>query len=131
MKTGLFLSSLDSRPLILLVEIIFQQFKGSCKRTHLVVQYLFLCGFELLFFVLVKAVLQLLVDGFIHPVFRLLPPAAVKIAVLLGFAAIVQDIFPNSIDARPLVCRAGHDLRGDTRFVWREKVQGGLQLYLS
>jgi len=73
----------------------------------------------------------LFVDGFVHPVFGLFGTADIEITVLLSFTAIVQDIFPNSIDTGAFISGTSHDFGHDAGFVGREKVQGGLELRFS
>ncbi len=112
--------------IFLLAEILIQQIESGGKRTDLIFHYLFFCRFQACLLALIEPVAQLLVDGFIHPVFSLFGAAVFEIAVLLGFAAIVQDVFPDGVNACTFVGRAGHHFRHNARFVGREEVQGRL-----
>ena len=73
--------------------------------------HFFFCLFYLFFLALVETIPQLFVNGFVHPVLGLFAATDVEIFTLLGFAAIVQYVFPYFLDSGFLVSGTGHDLR--------------------
>ena len=66
---------------------------------------------KVFFLALVETIPQLFVNGFVHPVCGLFAASNVEIFALLGFAAIVQYVFPYFFDPGFLVSGTGHDLR--------------------